>query len=598
MAKLTKNQKNVNKNIEEKEEGNEQDTNKVITKKSFSNNPLALKYDYIHCTGVLHSQPMALDVKIGGFTLGAYGKNMIQDTSIEFTIGKRYGLIGSNGSGKSTLLRCLAARLVPIPDHIDIYYLSEEAIPEEKTALEVVVESVKKELKRLEDEYDRIFDLEGPDSHLLLDITDRIDNLDPNTFETRASTLLYGLGFNNEMMKKYTKDMSGGWRMRVSLAQALFAKPSLLLLDEPTNHLDMEACIWLENYLSNYPRCLVTVSHSQDFLNSVCTNIMHITPTLKLKNYTGNYDMFIKTKKELEINQLKMYKKEQEDIRHIKQFIASCGTFSNLVKQAKSKQKILDKMYEKGLTEKPVAGPSYNFKFNQCDPLPPPLIAFLDVSFAYDGSLVGENVLYDHVNLGVDQDSRIAIVGPNGAGKSTLLKLMLNEIQPTKGYIKRHSHLKFGRYHQHSMDILNPEQNAINFMRSYFPNKPEDEQLWRQQIGRYGVTGRNQTCPIKELSDGIKSRIIFSIIGTENPNVLLLDEPTNHLDMECIDALALAINTFDGGLVLVSHDFRLIDQVAQELWIVEDKKVTVTRTDQHTNNIRSYKKKLLQNMNF
>lgn len=415
--------------------------------------------------------------------------------------------------------------------------------------------------------------------------------MNPQTFESRAATLLHGLGFSQVDMHKKTKDMSGGWRMRVSLAQALFVKPTLLLLDEPTNHLDLEACVWLETYLSRYPRCLVVVSHSQDFLNGVCTNIIDITPEKQLKGYTGNYDQYITTKKELEVNQMKMYRKEQDDIQHIKQFIASCGTFSNLVRQAKSKQKLLDKMYARGLTPKVTVGASYNFRFAACERLPPPVLQFQDMSFSYSGLM--EDALYRHVNLGVDMDSRIAIVGPNGAGKSTLLKLMVGELTPVEGTMRPHTHLSIGRYHQHSNDVLDNKMTPLAFMEKTFRSKNWDDRAWRQQVGRFGISGRYQTSPIGVLSDGLKSRLVFSMIATNSPNLLLLDEPTNHLDMECIDALADAINHFAGGVVLVSHDFRLLEQVAQQIWVVDNKKITIWKGD-----IRSYKQHLMKGLTF
>lgn len=542
--------------------------------------------DYRYATGTLFSEPRAMDVKIGNFSMTAYGRTLIKDTQIEFTIGRRYGLIGANGCGKTTFLRCMANREVPIPNHIDIYHLEEEAEKTNMTAMEYVIKEAKAEYKRLEDFADEVLEEDGPESELLQDIYERLDDMDPETFESRASVLLYGLGFLARDFSKKTKDMSGGWRMRVSLAKALFVKPTLLLLDEPTNHLDLEACVWLENYLATYPRCLVVVSHSQDFLNGVCTHVIDITPQMTLKNYTGNYDMYIQTKRELETHQMKIWRKEQDDIKHLKSFIASCGTFSNLVRQAKSKQKILDKMYARGLTPKVVPGPSYNFKFAACQSLPPPILAFQDMAFTYSGDM--KDALYDGVNLGVDMDSRIAIVGPNGAGKSTLLKLMLGELTPTRGLVRPHTHVSFGRYHQHSAEVLDDSMTPLDFMDTTFADLNWDDRKWRQQVGRFGISGRYQTAPIGVLSDGLKSRLVFSMIATRNPNLLLLDEPTNHLDMECIDALAEAINAFSGGMVVVSHDFRLLEQVAQTIWVVDHKQITVWKGD-----IRSYKQSLI-----
>jgi ATP-binding cassette subfamily F protein 2 len=546
---------------------------------------------YRICTGVLTSRPLAKDVKIGQFSLQAYGRELIKDTELEFTIGRRYGLIGANGSGKSSLLKCLAHREVPIPKHIDIFHLDEEAEPSDRTALQAVIDEAQKEVERLEKESEALMETEeGAGSDAVMDIEERLEELNPATFETRAGKLLFGLGFSNEMMSKKTKDLSGGWRMRVALARALFVKPSLLLLDEPTNHLDLEACVWLEDYLSRYDRCLVVISHSQDFLNGVCTNIIHLTPKRKLQVYTGNYDTFIKTKAENETNQMKKWKKEQDDIKHIKQFIASAGTYANLVRQAKSKQKILDKMEAVGLTEKVENKASFKFYFNQCDKLPPPVLVFDNVGFSYNGTME-RGVLYRKLNLGVDMDSRIALVGPNGAGKSTLLKLMADELTPTEGMIRKHPSLVIARYHQHSNDQLDNDLTPLDYMAKQFPDKKYEVETWRQILGRYGISGYQQTVKIGTLSDGIKSRLVFCFLATSNPSLLLLDEPTNHLDMECIDSLALAINEYNGGLVLVSHDFRLLQQVAKEIWVCDYNTIKPWKGD-----IKSYKASLLKKM--
>lgn len=245
-------------------------------------------------------------------------------------------------------------------------------------------------------------------------IYERLDLLDAATAETRARSILKGLGFTHEMQGKLTKDFSGGWRMRVSLARALFIQPTLLLLDEPTNHLDMEAVIWLEDYLSKWDKILLLISHSQDFMNNVCCNMIHMTHKRKLVYYDGNYDQFIKTKSEKEENQMKQYMWEQDQIKSMKEYIARFGHgTSKNAKQAQSKQKVLDKMVRGGLTEKPEVEKQLNFRFPDPGELPPPVLAFHDVSFAYPNC----QPLYTSVNVGVDLDSRIALVGPNGAGK-------------------------------------------------------------------------------------------------------------------------------------------------------------------------------------
>ncbi|KAG9068778.1 hypothetical protein KI688_011063 [Linnemannia hyalina] len=524
-------------------------------------------------TGILTSQPLSRDIKIESFSLRFHGRELISNTDIDLNFGRRYGLIGANGSGKSTFLECLAAREVPIPEHIDIYLLQEEAAPSDQNAIEAVMTEAKHEVERLEKQVeDLLAEVDGADNPLLDDIYDRIEQLDPATFETRAATLLHGLGFTKKDMLKATKDMSGGWRMRVALAKALFVKPTLLLLDEPTNHLDLEACVWLEDYLSKYDRILILISHSQDFLNGVCTNIMNLNHKRKLVNYGGNYDTYVKTRAELEVNQMKAYVKQQEEIAHIKKFIASAGTYANLVRQAKSKQKIIDKMEAAGLVEKVDPPMLFKFKFSDTDKLPPPVLAFDDVGFAYSGNI--KDALYRGVDLGIDMDSRVALVGPNGAGKSTLLKLMTGELTATEGRIQRHMQLKLGKYNQHSADQLEMDLSPIDYLRKKFPDLQQDIDYWRQQIGRYGLTGSHQTSPIGHLSDGLKTRLVFAELALSRPHMLLLDEPTNHLDMESIDSLAEAIKNFSGGVVLVSHDFRLLKEVADQI-IVVDKGVSV-----------------------
>lgn len=540
-------------------------------------------------TGILQSEKRSRDLKIGSFSLSLYGRVLVEDTSIELNWGARYGLIGRNGCGKSTLLRCLANREVPIPEHIDTYLLSEEAHPSEMTALEYVIDSAQKEVARLEKLSEEVLSELGPDSEVLMDIYDKQTELDPTTFVSRASAILVGLGFNPKTIHKKTKDMSGGWRMRVALARALFIAPSMLLLDEPTNHLDLNACVWLEEYLSRYSKILVVISHSQDFLNGVCTDTM-VMQRQKLRYWGGNFDTYVQTRVEQDRNQLTLFKKQQEEIAHIKQFIASCGTYANLVRQAKSRQKQLDKMIEDGLLEAPWEDPVFKFKFPDTGKLAPPLISFSEVAFSYSGKK--EEYLFRGLNFGIDCDSRIALVGPNGAGKSTLLKLMVGENTPCEGSVSLRSGMSVGRYHQHSAEVLDGELSPCEYIARKFQDRLGEKKLeeWRSLVGTYGIPSDYHLIPIKCLSEGLKTRLVFCEISLNNPHILLLDEPTNAADMELIDSMAEAIKHFKGGVVLISHDFRLLQQVAEEIWVVDG---GIKRWE---GDIRSYKTNLVKEM--
>lgn len=534
------------------------------------------------CTGVLMSHPQSRDIQFSSFGLLYHGHELLADTNLELNYGRRYGVIGANGCGKTTLLRALAARDVPIPEHINLYLVDREIAATDMTALEAVM-AVQEEKTRLEAEAEVLMQLEGPEAEARLeDIYERLDAMDSDTAEMRAASILHGLGFSKSMQAQRTADFSGGWRMRISLARALFVDPTFLILDEPTNHLDLEACVWLEDALKNFKRILLMVSHSQDFLNGVCTNIIHMHQK-KLKYYTGNYDTYIRTRAELEENQMKKYKWEQEQIANMKDYIARFGHGSaKLARQAQSKEKVLAKMVREGLTEKVEGDRVVRFRFENVGKLPPPVLQFTEVAFGYSP----DKILYRNVDLGIDLDSRVALVGPNGCGKSTLLKLMTGALDPVDGMVKRHNHLKIGQYHQHLTELLPMDLNPLEYMLREF-GQDQGEEKMRSAVGRFGITGPAQTLAMSKLSDGLKSRVVFAWLAFRTPHMLLLDEPTNHLDIETIDSLAEAINNWDGGLVLVSHDFRLISQVANEILVVEGGKVQRWNGD-----IQSYKQHL------
>lgn len=546
---------------------------------------IAAKYRSV--TGVLASHPEGRDVHIHSLSITFHGAELLTDTKLELNTGRRYGLIGLNGCGKSSLLSALGNREVPIPSHIDIWHLKREMPPSKKTALETVMEADEQRI-RLEKEAEELATMNSDEAtERLTDVYERLDDLDADKALQKAGRILHGLGFTKQMQETKVEDFSGGWRMRIALARALFISPSLLLLDEPTNHLDLQACVWLERELQNFKRILVIISHSQDFLNGVCTNIIHMNQT-KLKYYGGNYDQYVQTRLELEENQMKRYKWEQDQIAHMKNYIARFGHGSaKLARQAQSKEKTLKKMVDSGLTEKVALDKTISFYFPDCGKIPPPVIMVQNVSFRYNEQ---KPLIYKNLEFGVDLDTRLALVGPNGAGKSTLLKLIVGDLIPTDGLIRRHSHLRIGRYHQHLAEMLDLEMSALDWMMKCYTEVKEKEEM-RKIIGRYGLSGQQQICPMKNLSDGQRCRVIFSWISWKAPHMLLLDEPTNHLDIETIDALADAINDFEGGVLLVSHDFRLISQVAEEIWVCADQ--TVTKWD---GSIFSYKESIMKDI--
>jgi len=284
---------------------------------------------------------------------------------------------------------------------------------------------------------------------------------------------------------------------------------------------------------------------------------------------------------------MKQYNWEQDQIQHMKTYIARFGHGSaKLARQAKSKEKTLAKMESSGLTERVVQDKVLILTFFDPGTLPPPVVQFNHVHFGYTEDPKKE--LYSDLDFGIDLDSRVALVGPNGAGKSTLLKLIVGDLNPTQGMVRRHQHLRIGWYHQHLTDLLELDLSALDYMMKCFPGEMEAEKM-RSVIGRFGITGKAQTCPMNQLSDGQKSRVVFAWLAWSQPHLLLLDEPTNHLDIETIDALADAINDFEGGVVLVSHDFRLINQIAEEIWVCEKRGVRPWKGD-----ILAYKESLRQ----
>ncbi|KAJ3017531.1 hypothetical protein HKX48_003497 [Thoreauomyces humboldtii] len=543
--------------------------------------------DAIAVTGNLLSPPNSRDLQVEKLTVQAFGKLLIKESELSLINGRRYGMIAPNGSGKSTLLHAIACGLVPMPRILDVYLLDREFGPTEMTSIEAVLEITSREHEHLMNEMEDL--LGNPDKHAVrLDyIQTRLVELEAEGGERRALDILKGLGFTDALIATKTKDLSGGWRMRIALARILFVKPTLMLLDEPTNHLDLEAVVWLEDYLLHNleGHTLVMTSHSQDTLNEICTDIIHLNHQ-HLDHYPGNYDTFTKVRAERDVVLAKRARAAEKQMAKIKDDLNKTG--SKQQQQAKSKVKAMEKRTEKEqskdklLAEEIVYDKPLNLRFNDCGGgLPPPVLKFVDAGFNYPG---GRKLFHD-LNFGIDLDSRIALVGPNGAGKSTLVKLMLGQLAPTEGTVTRDTHLRMAQFHQHMGDQLDMDMSAVQWLCSQF--KDWRDQEMRREVGRYGLTGKSQVIPMRQLSDGQRRRVIFAYLGLKTPHMFLMDEPTNALDIETIEALAEALEEYDGGVVFITHDFRLIDRVAKEIWIVQDGEV-----EEFEGTIRDYKDSL------
>ena len=501
-------------------------------------------------------------------------RKLFENTSLLVPNGYHLGLIGSNGIGKSTLFNLITKELsldegeIKFQSNKTIGILQQEIPDNELSLLEFVLSSNHEQTELLKEVET------STNSERISDIYMRLEEINAYDAPWKASLILSGLGFDKPQQEKKLKEFSGGWRMRVGLASALFNEPDLLLLDEPTNHLDFESNTWLENFLVNYPRTFILISHDRETLNKTVDHIIHIDQ-LKLNIYTGNYDQYEKIYAQKKIGQRSLFDKQQAYKKNVMRFVDRFGSKASKAKQAQSRLKSLEKM---DLVDAVISDRAIKFSFPKPENLGSSIITLDHVDVGYEK---GNPVLKD-INLSISNDSRIALLGANGNGKSTLIKLISEKIEPMNGEIIKSKKLKIGYFAQHQSEELDLDQTAFQVLSKKDIDQPELKT--RSILGKFGFDKAKSDTKIEKLSGGEKTRLLFCLMSFESPNILLLDEPTNHLDLDSRSALINALNEYEGCVVLVSHDTQLVEKICDQLLLIKDGKVNNFNED-----LQSYK---------
>jgi ATP-binding cassette subfamily F protein 3 len=493
------------------------------------------------------------------------GKPLLDQASATINPGDKVGLVGKNGCGKSTLFALLKDELsidagsFSKPAQWELAWVAQETLALERSALEYVIDG-DREYRDLERQ---LSEAEVADNGTLVaELHGKIETIGGYSIRARASELLDGLGFSQEQMSWNLTQFSGGWRMRLNLAQALICRSDLLLLDEPTNHLDLDAVMWLERWLQSYPGTLILISHDRDFLDPIINRIIHIE-NQKLNEYTGNYSSFENQRAQKMLQQQAMYQKQQKQMSHMQSYIDRFRYKASKARQAQSRIKALERM-EKVLPAQ--FDNPFSFEFREPSALPNPILMMDDVSAGY-----GDNLILEKIRLNLVPGSRIGLLGRNGAGKSTLIKLLSNELSPQGGDLTYSQGVKIGYFAQHQLETLHPEETPLQHMMQIAPEKNELE--LRNYLGSFGFNGDKALEKIGPFSGGEKARLVLALIVWQKPNLLLLDEPTNHLDLDMRQALTLALQSFEGAMVIVSHDRYLLRATTDDLYLVHDRQV-------------------------
>ncbi|WP_296130357.1 ATP-binding cassette domain-containing protein [Pseudomonas sp. Ga0074129] len=504
-------------------------------------------------------------IRLQNLTLQRGPQRLLEDAEMTLHPGHKAGLIGANGAGKSSLFALFRGELSAdagdclIPADWRVAHMRQEIDAVERQAVDYVLDGDVK-LRRVQAEL--AVAEAAHDGAAVARLHTELDTLDGYSADARARKLLAGLGFDSAQMDRRVGDFSGGWRMRLNLAQALMCPSDLLLLDEPTNHLDLDAILWLEGWLKGYPGTLLLISHDRDFLDAVVDHVAHLDQQ-KLTLYRGGYSAFERTRAERLAQQQQAYEKQQVQRAHMEKYIARFKAQATKARQAQSRIKALERMEE--LSAAHVDSP-FDFSFREADKISSPLLSLSEGRLGY-----GDKVVLEKVKLSLAPGARIGLLGPNGAGKSTLIKNLSNELQPISGHLQRGENLVVGYFAQHQLDALDDKASPLLHFQRLAPT--EREQTLRDFLGGFDFRGPRCDEPVLNFSGGEKARLALALIAWGKPNLLLLDEPTNHLDLEMRLALTMALQEFSGAVVVVSHDRHLLKSTTDEFLLVADGQV-------------------------
>ena len=504
-------------------------------------------------------------IRLQNLTLQRGPQRLLEDAELTLHAGHKAGLIGANGAGKSSLFALIRGELHPdsgdcfLPADWRIAHMRQEIETLERLAVDYVLDG---DLRLREVQRDLAAAEAAHDGAAQARLHSELDSADGYTADARARKLLAGLGFTNEQMDRQVGDFSGGWRMRLNLAQALMCPSDLLLLDEPTNHLDLDAIIWLEEWLKSYPGTLLLISHDRDFLDEVVDHVAHVDQR-KITLYRGGYTAFERARAERLAQQQQAYEKQQAQRAHMESYIARFKAQATKARQAQSRIKALERMEE--LSAAHVDSP-FDFVFRESTKISSPLIDLSDARLGY-----GDKTILEKVKLQLTPGARIGLLGPNGAGKSTLIKNLAGELSPLGGRLTRGENTVVGYFAQHQLDSLDSKASPLLHLQRLAPT--EREQTLRDFLGCFDFRGARIDEPVLNFSGGEKARLALALIAWERPNLLLLDEPTNHLDLEMRLALTMALQEFSGAVLVVSHDRHLLKSTTDNFYLVADGKV-------------------------